>query len=63
MIPHIEKEVIDRLNELEVPTDAFNSVVLRKEFKMFMNGKRLMVVHRPKNALGIVLFYERKKIK
>jgi hypothetical protein len=63
MIPHIEKEVADRLNELEVPTNAFNSVVLKREFKAFMKGKRLMVVHRPKNKLGIVLFYERKKVK
>ncbi len=42
----LEQQVADRLNDLDIPADAFNTPVLQQEFIAWKKGKRLLVVTR-----------------
>ncbi len=60
MIPTINQQVADRLNELEIPCNAFDTAQLRRELKLWQQGKRLLFVKRYDTA-GLIAFLKLKK--
>ncbi len=63
MLPTINQQVADRFNELEIPNDAFDSPMLKREFKLWQQGKRLMIVRQWFKSGVIVFTKVRNKVK
>ena len=60
MLPTLDQQVADRLNELEIPCDAFDTKELKREFKLWQQGKRLMIVRQWFDK-GVIVFTKVRK--